>query len=345
MHAPRWNSFALRFAGMVVSLSIASSVWSAAPGAPGDRGILWAVDWSADGKFFSVVGDWNGVFDAKTFERLSAPALDAGSRLNGLHWHPQRSALAVSGTAGEATAIYDVATDRKTPLHTKEGARGIAWNAAGDRLAASANDGSLQIWDASGELLKTTRPEKAKGLTAVAWHPRGEKIITVGEFINVYEGDGGLLAQWKHRPEAKGFCLLLCVAWHPSGEFFVVGDYGNHDTGEPPALQFWSAGGRLLKTIESEGGEAIRGLSWNRDGSLLASASEALRVWSREGELRHTGKSPDALWGVSWNREGDAILTSSIEGRVTLWTAEAEVARRIVEVRETEVAERAATPP
>jgi WD40 repeat protein len=297
---------------------------------------LWAVDWSADGKFFAVAGDWNGVFDTKTFQRVSAPALDAGSRLNGLHWHPQRNALAVSGTTGDATSIYDLAADRKIPLQTKEGARGMAWNANGDRVAASANDGSLQIWNATGELLKTTRPEKAKGVTGVAWHPRGEKIITVGEFINVHDGDGALIAQLKHRREAKGFCLLLCVAWHPSGEFFVVGDYGNHDTGDWPALQFWSSEGQLLKSVEVDVAVAIRGLDWNADGSLLASASDALRLWSKDGELRHTGKSPDALWGVSWNREGDAILTSSIEGRVTLWTPTAEVARRIVEVREQE---------
>jgi WD40 repeat protein len=87
----------------------------------------------------------------------------------------------------------------------------------------------------------------------------------------------------------------------------------------------------LLRTIEIPGGAAIRNISWSPDGSRLASASEALRVWSEHGELLHVGESPDFLWGVSWNPAGDHVLTSSHEGRVTLWSAAAEIVRHIVD--------------
>lgn len=296
-----------------------------------NRNILWSVDWSSDGKFFAVGGAWAGIFDAKTQQRHAAPALDSLKAVSKVRWHPCRQLLAISGGADGVTAIYDPTNDKKTTLKTKEGTRGIAWNSNGELLATAGNRGELQIWTADGQLLHTTRPEKAKGLTGVAWHPSQAKVVTVGEFITLYDGGGNITKQVSHRPEAKGFCLLLCVEWHPSGEFFVVGDYGNSDTGDAPALQFWSPDGKLLKTLEVKEGAAFRNLSWNRDGTLLASASDALRIWSKDGQMKHLGKSPDLLWGIRWNREGNQLLTSSHEGRVTLWTAAAEISKTVVE--------------
>ena len=296
-----------------------------------DNKILWSVDWSADGKSLAVGGAWVGIFDADTQLKRQAPGLDSLKSVAKVRWHPRRNVLALSGGADGVTAIYDPATDQKITLKTKEGTRGVAWSGTGERLATAGNRGELQIWSADGELLHTTRPENAKSLTGVAWHPTEDKIVTVSEFIRLYDGKGNMTKEVRYRPDAKGLALLLCVEWHPSGEFFVVGDYGNSEAGDAPLLQFWSADGKLLKTMEVKDGAAIRNVSWNRDGSLLASASDALRSWSKDGELRHTGKSPDFLWGVRWNPDGNKLLTSSHEGRVTLWTAQAEVSKNIVE--------------
>ena len=296
-----------------------------------NNNILWSVDWSADGKSFAVGGAWVGIFDAETQLKRQAPALDSLKAVAKVRWHPRRNLLALSGGADGVTVIYDPAADQKIALKTKEGTRGIAWNASGELLATAGNRGELQIWSASGELLHTTRRDKAKSLTGVTWHPTEDKIISIGEFITMYDGKGNIVKQVRHRPDAKGMALLLCVEWHPSGEFFAVGDYGNSDAGDAPVLQFWSADCKLLKTLEVKDGAAFRNISWNRDGSLLASASDALRIWSKDGQLLHVGKSPDFLWGVRWNREGNRLLTSSQEGRVTLWTATAEVSKNIVE--------------
>ena len=214
-------------------------------------------------------------------------------------------------------------------MATKEGTRAIAWNPTGKLLATVDNDGSLQIWSDEGKLLHTTRQEKAKGMTGVAWHPANNRVLMIGEFISLHDESGTVIKQVCHRPEAKGPCLLLCVEWHPSGEFFVTGDYGNHDTGDLPVLQFWSPDLGLLKTTTAANDAPFRNISWNRDGSLLASASDALRIWSKEGESRHVGRSPDYLGGGRWNPAGDRLLTSSMEGHVILWNGSAEVLKMI----------------
>lgn len=295
------------------------------------KGVLWSADWSSDEKFFAVGGVWTGIFDAAPLQRRPAPALDSLKDVRKVRWHPRRNWLALSGWADGDTAIYDVANDRKTGLKTKEGTRGIAWNSNGERVATAGNDGELQIWTANGQLLHTTRPENAKSLTGVAWHPTEDMVVTVGEFITLYDSGGKITKRVSHRPKTKGPCLLLCVEWHPSGEFFVVGDYGNLDTGDTPALQFWSPQGDLIKALAVKGSTAIRDVAWNPDGTLLASASDALRIWSRDGQLKHAGKSADLLCGVRWNREGNQLLTSSHEGNVTLWSPTADVYRKVVE--------------
>ncbi len=277
-----------------------------------------------------------GIFDAERQLKRQSPALDSLKAVAKVRWHPRRNLLALSGgSEGGMTGIYDPAADQKITLKTKEGTRGIAWNGSGELLATAGNRGELQIWSANGQLLQTTRLANAKSLTGVAWHPTEDKLVTIGEFITLYDGKGSITKQVSHRPGAKGYCLLLCVEWHPSGEFFVVGDYGNTDAGEAPVLQFWSSDCKLMKTIEVKDGAAFRNVSWNRDGSLLASASDSLRIWSRDGQLRHIGQSPDLLWGVRWNRDGNRVLTSSHDGRVSLWSPEAQISRHLIEVSAT----------
>lgn len=295
-------------------------------------GILWSVDWSADGKLYVVGGENTWLFDANTHERHSVPSFESIKSARKVRWHPSGKLLAVSSRDVDATAIHDISSGKKILLKTVEGTRGIAWSPDGDRLATAGNDGSLQIWDSTGELLHTSRQEKARSLTGVAWHPADDKILSVGDYITLYDASGTILKQMRHRPEAKAPCLLLCVEWHPSGEFFVVGDYGNHDTGELPVIQFWSADFKLLETITAADPAPFRNISWNRSGSFLASAGGGLGIWSRRGELQYVGKSPDHLWGVRWSPDGNQVVTSSIEGRVTLWSASADVLRKVLTV-------------
>jgi WD40 repeat protein len=120
--------------------------------------------------------------------------------------------------------------------------------------------------------------------------------------------------------------LILCVAWHKTGDFFVVGDYGDHET--KSLLQYWSSNGKLLQSIDISKGE-YRNISWNKKGNRLATASDALRIWDHKGKLIAEGLSEDLLWGLTWNKKGKRIVTSSIEERVLLWDAKATVIKTI----------------
>ncbi|MFZ6023394.1 MAG: hypothetical protein ACOYVG_02950 [Bacteroidota bacterium] len=86
----------------------------------------------------------------------------------------------------------------------------------------------------------------------------------------------------KHREEPTG---ILSVEWHPSGNFFVSGDYGHDGEAVHSLLQYWTPEGKLFKTSKGSKME-YRDLQWNQDGTLLATASDKLRIWTKEGELK-----------------------------------------------------------
>ena len=84
-----------------------------------------------------------------------------------------------------------------------------------------------------------------------------------------------------------------------------------------------------MKTITGHHAE-IRNLRWNKDGSQLATASDALRIWSKGGELLYTGDSKENLWGIAWSPDSKNIVTGSFEnGKVKLWSSEGRLLKEI----------------
>ena len=115
---------------------------------------------------------------------------------------------------------------------------------------------------------------------------------------------------------------MLCVKWHKSGKYFVLGDYGDHDVNYKPMLQFWKANGTLIKQLDVSKKE-YRNISWTKDGKKLATASDALRIWNKNGDLIAEGLSEDKLWGVDWSPNGKYIVTSSHNGHIRIWDRKA----------------------
>ena len=116
--------------------------------------------------------------------------------------------------------------------------------------------------------------------------------------------------------------MMLCVKWHKTGDFFVLGDYGDTDYNYKPLLQFWNSDGTLIKDIDVSRSE-YRSLSWTSAGDRLASASDGLGIWTKDGDLIAEGTSEDNLWGVDWSRDGKFIVTSSQNGSIKVWDHEA----------------------
>jgi WD40 repeat protein len=283
-----------------------------------NKQILWTADWSSDGKMIAIGGNVDSlkIYNAKSLDLIKS--FQITYTITCATWHPKKNMLAV-GTQGSSDKpfIIDVKTGKKKELSglSPDGARGVDWNHTGEYLAIADNDGQISIYDIDGRFIKKINHENTKGITAIDWHPKKNIFVTVGDKIRIFDFDGTLLKTIAHRKEGT---LLLTVAWHPSGSFFATGDYGEDENGYPSYLQFWSENGNLLMTNAISKGE-YRNVRWNRKGTKLATASDALRIWDVKGNLLAEGMSDDFLWGLSWHKKGCRIVTSSKEQEVVIW--------------------------
>jgi WD40 repeat protein len=287
------------------------------------REILWTTYWSPNGKCIAVGGNVDTLKIYSEGNLKLYKSFPIKKTITRIKWHPTANIVAVATQNSEdKTTLINLDNNEKIELGgvSSEGARGIDWNYTGDYLAVADNEGQVLIYNIKGELLRKilNQTNSTKSITAVDWHPRKNILVTVTDKIRFFDIEGNLLKSIKHRPEEV---MLLSIAWHRSGDFFVTGDYG--DEKDKSLLQYWNEQGELLKSIDISKGE-YRNLTWNPKGNRLASASDALRIWDTKGNLISEGSSKDYLWGVSWNKKGNRIITSSIEQRIILWNNKAE---------------------
>ena len=286
----------------------------------GNSKILWTAVWSDNGKYIAIGGYNNEllIYDGKYFNLLKKYPFEKG--ILRVAWHPYNNLLAIAAE-GNDTRLINLDTEEQTLLNDSGGSRSIAWNDDGSRVASANYNSVIKIWDQEGQLLKRIEGVAEKSFLGIDWN--GKEVVVVSDSIWLLNEGGAIIKKWKNRREDVA---VLCVQWHPSGKFFVTGDYGHDDV--KSLLQFWDQQGHLLKQNDISKAEH-RNISWNRNGKKLASASDALRIWNKRGKLLYEGKSPDLLWGVDWSPDGKYIVTSSIEGRVIIWNRKANIVKQI----------------
>lgn len=288
--------------------------------------ILWSANWSADNSYIAVGGvDRNiRIFSGHTFELLKV--IQNNSAVQRMSWHPYRNILAVAATE-DGSRLIDMENDSVKHLKglNANGTRAIDWNCNGEIIALADYEGIITLWNQDGELLLTITKENTKGNVAIDWHPFKNEFVVLSDSVRMYDSGGKLLHKFCHRKEDV---LMLCVQWHKSGDFFVIGNYGDNEYGYKALLQFWKADGTLLTASDISKAE-YRNIAWNKKGDRLATASDALRIWSKKGKLLATGFSEHNIWGIDWRPDGKHIVTSDFEGHIRIWDKKARLVRQL----------------
>ena len=272
--------------------------------------ILWTTDWSPNGKYIAIGGNVDSLKIYNKGNLKIHKSIPVKNTITRIKWHPSNNIIAVTTQmSNEKSFIFNFETNEKIELSgiSPDGARGIDWNYTGEYLAVADNDGQILLYDIKGKLLRkfVNEVNLTKAITAIDWHSKKNILTTVTDKIRFFDIEGNLLKSIRHRQENV---MLLSIAWHKTGDFFVTGDYG--DEKDKSLLQYWSETGELLKTIDISKGE-YRNLAWNAKGDRLASASDALRIWDIKGNLISEGNSKDYLWGVSWMYNPVKLTTQS----------------------------------
>ncbi len=279
--------------------------------------VLWSTDWSPDDGLIAVGGNINSLNLLSSDNLMLQKSIKKLNTITKIKWHPDGRFLAIarqgngeSETGGGSTQIIDILNETTINLDILY-VRGLGWNHSGTQLAVGDGEGELRIYSKEGLLIKSIQTEQ-KSITGLSWHPDDDRIVTVGSHIEIIEV--GSEQKIKIIPREIEI-LMLCVEWHPSGEFFVTGDYGDFIVDYPPLLMFWDSKGKNISRVKRSKAE-YRNLKWTRKGDRLVTASDKLRLWSKDGSLIKERNLGSLLWGVDWNSTDDKIVTTSEDGKV-----------------------------
>ncbi|MGB4771873.1 MAG: hypothetical protein WBP58_10460 [Chitinophagaceae bacterium] len=270
---------------------------------------VWTAEWKPDGSILTLGGDDSTLWIYNGNDLRLSKTVSVNAMVLSLAWHPRKPLLAIATRTGVQFWNPDTGI-LTTAIGFSSGGRGIGWNYDGSLLALADGNGVIQVADADGKVIRSIPKEDRNSYLTMHWHPFKNLILTGGDDLRIWDTAGHALNIFRHRNEFTG---ILSVRWHPSGNFFAVGDYGHEKEGMPTVLQFWKADGTLIKTIAGHHAE-IRNMRWNHDGSKLATAADGLRVWDKEGKLLRAMPTKYHLWALAWRPDSKQIISMPFEG-------------------------------
>jgi WD40 repeat protein len=284
---------------------------------------VWTIEWSPDGQYIAIGGDDSTLYlyDGRDQQLLKTFSLNG--MIKNVSWHPQSKVLAIATHLN--TQLLDIETESFTTIAGVRGGRAVGWNFNGELLALADGRGEVQLMDKTGRHIRKITKHNNHSYLALDWHPSRNILVAASDEILIFDTSGKQLQMILHRKEPAG---ILTVKWHPSGTFFASGDYGHENEGIPTLLQFWDLNGKLLQTIRGSKAE-YRTIGWNKNGTLLATASDSLRIRSQDGTLLHSARSNDQLWALDWSPKGTHIITSSYSNAIDVWDTTAKSLKRL----------------
>jgi WD40 repeat protein len=192
----------------------------------------------------------------------------------------------------------------------------LAANAEGTLIAAGAVDGSLAIWNSSGELLskrQVTLPQVPGGhinfnIASI--------LFGIGQDVILVDSYDGSMTAWGITGETPVTTLsdvngesVRGISWSPGGEYIAA-------TGaEWGGLRVYSSTNFQLVTALGSGTSTGNTTCWSPDGHRVATAdaSGLVTIWTVDPTVAEFSvQFPHAVWECRWNDTSDMILVNGV---------------------------------
>lgn len=144
-------------------------------------------------------------------------------------------------------------------------------------------------------------------------HPTQNQFLSAGEKGTLKRWDWlGTLLQTVGDPDEP----VMGVAWHPNGRELISGTFSGQ-------LLRWNAAGQQLQKWAGHPA-SVWDVAYSPDGSQFATAGAdgTARLWSSDGQLRHTLNHDAAVWRVAFSPDSSLVATSSADMTVKIWRAD-----------------------
>lgn len=185
----------------------------------------------------------------------------------------------------------------------------IAWDITGNRIACCDTVATIYIVNLTN--LKYIRQVSHRGVSSVAWSPKGHYFASAGS------GSVKIWSLTSLKP-TKTLAGLTCVDWSPSGNYLALGI--SQGAAEIWSLRTGKATLRIGSSLKNFT-KGVRDIKWNADERFIATRStwddkHTVRIWNaKSGRL--VSLIQDVV-SLQWSRRGESLACFDTSGRLTL---------------------------
>jgi len=238
----------------------------------GHEAKVHSVDWNCDGRRLA-----SGSFDkVVSIYSLSRDRLSRDYQFKGhsesvdqICWHPQHSDRLVSASLDKSVRLWDCRQLRSTSVISTKGENiNICWSPNGQTVAVGNKEDVVTFIDTKSHKIKFEQAFKFE-VNEISWNNDNDLF-----FLTSGQGDVHVLSWPQLQPQIvlKAHpAMCITIEFDPTGKYFAVGS-------SDAMVSIWDAQHLVCLRSISRLDWPARTLSFNYDGSLIASGSEDLVI-------------------------------------------------------------------